>query len=157
MKLFFHQSRLRATIPDDRSYLEVKPAWAAPMSRPEKYLALLDAKDKEIALLENPAQELDVESWLAVQQELRARYITARIESVVGARQEFGATYWSVTSDRGRARLRDAEPAGKRAVALVRPPAPARRGRQPLRDRLGSRDSIRNRGRWWRGFCSSRT
>lgn len=101
MKLFFHQSRLRATIPDDRSFLEVKPAWAAPMSRPERYLALLDAKDKEIALFEHPAQELDAESWLAVQQELRARYITARIQSVVGARQEYGATYWSVTSDRG--------------------------------------------------------
>ena len=106
MKLFFHASRLRATVPTDeehgeRTHLEVKPAWAAPMSRPNKYLALLDGKDKEIALIENPAEELDAESWEAAQAELRSRYLTARVESVRSAKQEYGATYWSVESDRG--------------------------------------------------------
>lgn len=106
MKLFFHASRLRLTMPanaehGERTHLEVKPAWAAPMSRPHKYLALLDGKDKEIALIENPGEELDAPSWEAAQAELRARYLTARIERVRSAREEFGATYWSVESDRG--------------------------------------------------------
>jgi hypothetical protein len=101
MKLFFHDSYLRATLDGDRSMLQVKPVWAAPMSRPNKYLALLDGKDKEFALLEHPETELDADSWAAAQQELRARYLTARVQRVTGARQEYGAAYWSVESDRG--------------------------------------------------------
>jgi len=79
----------------------VKPAWAAPLSRPGQYLALLDGKDKEIALLVEPKEKLDAASWQAVQDELRVRYLTAVVQSVSSARQEFGATYWSVQSDRG--------------------------------------------------------
>jgi hypothetical protein len=36
-----------------------------------------------------------------VQQELRQRYLTAVVTSVDNARQEYGATYWNVQSDRG--------------------------------------------------------
>jgi hypothetical protein len=101
MKLFYHASRLRLTIEGEKSYPTVKPAWAAPLSRPGKYLALLDGKDKEIALLADPGEKLDEASWRAVQDELRVRYLTSRVQSVRSAKQEFGATYWSVESDRG--------------------------------------------------------
>ena len=99
--VFYHpQDRLRLTVSGDRSYVSVKPAWAAPLSRPDTYLALLNSKDEEIALLPQPA-ELAPASWQAVQRELRQRYLTARVQSVTDARQEYGATYWTVETDRG--------------------------------------------------------
>jgi hypothetical protein len=98
--IFYYRSRLRLTIPDDRSYLAVKPAWAAPLSRPNQYLALLDGKDQEITLIADPST-LKAQSWQAVQQELHQRYLTATVTSIDNARQEYGATYWNVQSHRG--------------------------------------------------------
>lgn len=100
LQLFLHRSRLRMTIADDRSYWSVKPVWAAPLSRPNQYLALLDAKDQEVALIANPST-LEATSWQAVQVELRGRYLTATVARIESARQEYGATYWLVETDRG--------------------------------------------------------
>ena len=56
LKLFYQpKDRLRLTVGDDRSYHTVKPAWAAPLSRPGQYLALLDGKGNEIVTLPDPA------------------------------------------------------------------------------------------------------
>jgi len=102
IELFFEpKDRLRMTVPGDRSYPVVKPAWAAPLSHPQRYLVLLDAKDQEILMLENPAV-LSPSSRAAVEEELRRRYLTATITSVEHAKVEFGATYWVVETDRGR-------------------------------------------------------
>jgi hypothetical protein len=101
IQIFYHpEERLRLTIEGERSYVAVKPVWAAPLSRPNEYLSLLDGKDNEIALLPQP-QKLAPDSWQAVQRELRERYLTARVQTIGEARQEYGATYWHVTTDRG--------------------------------------------------------
>lgn len=101
LKLFFApQDRLRLTVGNERSYITVKPVWAAPLSHPGRYLVLLDGKGEEITMIENP-KDLPRESWLAVQEELRRRYLTARVTAVRHAKVEFGATYWSVETDRG--------------------------------------------------------
>jgi len=94
------QDRLRLTVKDEKSYLSVKPAWAAPLSRPDTYLTLLDGKDEEIVLLPQPS-DLAPDSWQSVQRELKLRYLTSTIQTIVSARQEFGATYWRVETDRG--------------------------------------------------------
>lgn len=94
------KDRLRLTIAGDRSYTTVKPVWAAPLTRPGRYLSILDGKGKEIVSIENPGM-LPPESHQAVMQELRRRYLTAQVLRVLHARQEFGATYWSVETDRG--------------------------------------------------------
>ncbi len=101
LKLFYApKDRLRLTIPDDRSYPTVKPVWAAPLSKPGQFLALLDGKGNEIVLLPT-LDELAPDSREAVLAEVRLRYLTARVEAVTQARQEFGVTYWSVLTDRG--------------------------------------------------------
>lgn len=94
-------ARLRLTIPNDKSYWQVKPAWAAPLSRPNEYLALLDAKGDEIVLLKD-LKNLTTASREALLQELHNRYLTATVQSVYSARQEHGATYWDAETDRGR-------------------------------------------------------
>jgi hypothetical protein len=101
LKLFYHpKDRLRLTVEGDRSYPTVKPAWASPLSHPNTYLALLDGKGQEIVTLPDPAK-LPRESWEVVQEELRRRYLTAIVTAITHAKQEFGATYWTVETDRG--------------------------------------------------------
>ena len=98
----FHEpkDRLRLTIDEDRSYPTVKPVWSAPLSHPGGYLALLDGKGDEIALVENP-DDLPRESLEAVKLELHRRYLTATVTSITHAKVQFGATYWTVETDRG--------------------------------------------------------
>ncbi len=101
LKLFYEpKDRLRLTVGNERSYPTVKPAWSAPLSHPGRYLALLDARGEEIALIEDP-ESLPPGSLAAVREELRRRYLTATVTRVREARAEFGATYWLVETDRG--------------------------------------------------------
>ena len=44
---------------------------------------------------------LPPESLAAAKEELRRRYLTATVRAITHAKQEFGATYWSVQTDRG--------------------------------------------------------
>ncbi|MCW5936480.1 MAG: DUF1854 domain-containing protein [Fimbriimonadaceae bacterium] len=104
MKLFYKpEGRLRLT-KDDRSYLEVKPAWASPISHPGKYLALLDGKGREIAMVED-LDTLDPENRAIIDEELHRRYLTARVNAVKSVKTEFGVTYWTVVTDRGEREL----------------------------------------------------
>lgn len=101
LKLFYWpKDRLRLTVGDEKSYHTVKPTWAAPLSRPNRYLALMDGKGNEIVTINDPA-ELPTGSWEAVEAELRRRYLTSNIKSISQARVEFGATYWHAETDRG--------------------------------------------------------
>ncbi len=101
LNLFFEpRDRMRLTIEGDRSYLTVKPVWAAPQSRPNSYLCLLDGKGEEIALVPD-ADRLSVESRQVVRAAMRQRYLTAIVREVKHVRQEYGATYWTVVTDRG--------------------------------------------------------
>jgi len=101
LRLFYEpKDRLRLTVEGDKSYLAVKPAWAAPLSHPNRYLSLLNSKGEEIAMVEEPS-DLDEGSLAAVLTELERRYLTSTVRSIVEARSDFGATYWRVRTDRG--------------------------------------------------------
>ena len=66
LKLFYEsKDRLRLTVSDDKSYHTVKPVWAAPLSRTNQYLCLLDSKGNEIVMLKDPTT-LPPDSWVAV-------------------------------------------------------------------------------------------
>jgi hypothetical protein len=99
----FHspKDRLRLTIGEDKSYVTVKPTWAAPLSHPKKFLALMNGKGEEIVTLSEPEKELTGESFQAVQIEIAKRYLTSIVSMIVNAKGEFGATYWHVETDRG--------------------------------------------------------
>ncbi len=100
LQLFHHPSdRLRLSI-GDRSWPTVKPVWTAPLTFPRQYLALLDGKGHEIAMVKNP-DDLQPEAKAAVMTEIGRRYLSSKIESIVHAKGEFGATYWTVQTERG--------------------------------------------------------
>ena len=99
----FHspKDRLRLTVDDDRSYVTVKPTWAAPLSYPKLYLSLLNGKGEEIVTIVEPEKDLTQTSYEAVQIEIAKRYLTATVGSILSAKGEFGSTYWHVESNRG--------------------------------------------------------
>jgi hypothetical protein len=101
LNLFYApKDRLRLTVGDQISYITVKPAWSAPLSQPGRFLSLMNGKNEEIAMIEDPA-DLCPDSQAAVEQELRRRYLSATIRSIADARSEFGVTYWTAETDRG--------------------------------------------------------
>lgn len=101
MNLFYHpKDRLRMTVGDSSSWPTVKPVWAAPLSRPNAYLSLLNGKGEEIVTVSDPS-ELPPDSLAAVKEELRRRYLTATVTAINSAKFEYGATYWHVETDRG--------------------------------------------------------
>jgi hypothetical protein len=98
----FHQppGTLRLTVGDDHSYAEVKLYQAWPLSSPNRFLSLVNGKGDEITMIE----ELDAllpASRVVAEEELRRRYLTARVQSVREIRTEFGVTYWHVSTDKG--------------------------------------------------------
>jgi hypothetical protein len=98
----FHapEDRFRLTVDDEKSFLVVKPVWSSPLSHPGQFLSLLDGKGEEIVMLADP-KELPTESHRSLELELKRRYLTSTILSIDHAKVEFGATYWTVQTDRG--------------------------------------------------------
>ena len=92
--------QLRLTIDDDRSYTQVKVVRAAPLSHPDRYISLLDIKNEEICMIDDPTA-LDGDIREILRQELDRRYLTAVIERVLSLRNDFGTSYWEVETSRG--------------------------------------------------------
>ncbi|MCW5940149.1 MAG: DUF1854 domain-containing protein [Fimbriimonadaceae bacterium] len=100
MRLFYAPvGRLRLTL-EERSYTQVVPAWAAPLSHPGRFLSLLDGKGKEILMIDDPAT-LSPDQRQMLEEELHRRYLTSTVTRILSVRSEFGTGYWSVETDRG--------------------------------------------------------
>ena len=93
--------RLRLTIQDDRSYLDVKVVRAFPLFDPDHYTGLLNGKDHVIGIVVDPA-ELDEGSKTLADESLRRHYFTPIIRRIRRMKQEFGAVYCDVDTDHGQ-------------------------------------------------------
>lgn len=89
------------TVSESLSYVTVVPAWAAPLSHPKKWLSLMNGKGEEILLLPD-LNQLDPESRRAVETELERRYLTSIVTTILDAKVVFGATYWTLQTDKGQ-------------------------------------------------------
>lgn len=90
---------LRAEIEGDRCLLRGKAVWAFPLSL-KRYVSILDAKDKEFCLIEDP-DELDEESRSILFAALEDYYRVYRIHSVRAYRNEWRTSFWTVETDHG--------------------------------------------------------
>ncbi len=99
----FHEPawKLRMTIENDRSYLKVKVVRARPLSAPDRYISFLDGKDEEICMVTDPA-DLETDTHKILSGELDRRYLTAVVHRVHSVRNDFGASYFEVETNRGR-------------------------------------------------------
>jgi uncharacterized protein DUF1854 len=101
LRLFYEpEGMARLTVDNDRSYPKIKVAIAAPLSRPGKFVSLLNGKGEEIVMLPD-LDRLDADSRRVVEQELDRRYLTSRVLSLRSLKSEFGVTYWEAETDRG--------------------------------------------------------
>jgi hypothetical protein len=91
---------VRVTVDGERSYWDVKVFQAWPLSDPGRHVSFQDGKGDEILMLEDLAG-LDTQSREVTEEELRRRYLTARVEAVRHIKTEFGVTYWHVRTSRG--------------------------------------------------------
>ncbi len=62
---------------------------------------MLDAKNKEVCTIEDPAQ-LDPESRRLVEEELERQYRVSTITRIYSIRNEYRTLFWEVETDRGR-------------------------------------------------------
>lgn len=86
---------------EDRCYLTFRPAWSSPLSRPGRYLALLDGKDGEITTIPDP-QALPPEVLDPLMAMVEERYLSPMVTEIRTIRMEFGITYWDTMTERGR-------------------------------------------------------
>jgi hypothetical protein len=87
---------------EDRCHLQVQPRWASPVKQPGKYLSLLDGKDREILMLNDGLEGIDADNRAILERELHRRYLTTQVQTIEHAHTEFGSTYWTVKTERGR-------------------------------------------------------
>jgi len=107
MKLFRTEngdSRVRLTIGDDRTYLDVRIARAFPYTNPNQYIGFRDAAESDIGLIVEPS-EFDAETQKIIKAELTRRYFTPRVKRVISVREEHGTVTFVVETDRGERRF----------------------------------------------------
>jgi hypothetical protein len=94
---------VRLTLSADRSYVCVKAVSAFPLSRQDGYIALLDAAagDKPIGLIVDP-DRLDAHSRRVLADSLAGHYFLPVVQKIHAMKEEFGAVYCDVETDRGR-------------------------------------------------------
>ena len=91
---------LRAVL-GGRAYENVEVVRIAPLTHPDRFIAVLDEHGEELVMVEDPSA-LDDASQDALRAALRHRYMTATIRSIHGAKSELGIAYFDVDTDRGR-------------------------------------------------------
>ncbi|HEU5316393.1 MAG TPA: DUF1854 domain-containing protein [Chloroflexota bacterium] len=92
---------LRCTVDGVKSVLRAKVVRAFPISEDSHWVNVLDAKNKEVCLIEDPTQ-LDPESIGLVQEELERYYRVAVIERINKIDQDYRTMFWDVETDRGQ-------------------------------------------------------
>lgn len=101
VRLFRVAGITRLTLLNECSWPKVSLWRAFPISDPSHYIAFLDGMGKDIGLLPDPAQ-LDPESRQVLEEELEIRYFIPVVERVLRVKEEYGAVYWELETDRGR-------------------------------------------------------
>ena len=82
------------------SYPSVKLYQAAPLSAPGRYIVLQDSRNEEIAMADD-LTDFTPESREVAKDELRRRYLTAKVKAITHLKIEFGISYWNVDTDKG--------------------------------------------------------
>ena len=91
---------LRCTIDGVKTVLRAKVVRAFPVTADTHWINVLDAKNKEVCLIEDPTQ-LDADSQVLVEQELERFYRVSIILRIVNIVQDYRTLYWYVETDRG--------------------------------------------------------
>lgn len=88
-------------------YQRVQPYRAFPFTDPDIYISIRTGSgndSKEIGMIEALSQ-LDEEARTMIREQLELRYFMPEIIKIHSVREEYGYSYWDVTTDRGECRF----------------------------------------------------
>ena len=85
---------------DGRRFDGVEPRRLFPVSRADKYIALLDEEGVEVAQIRD-MNDLDPESRAAVTCSLEDYYLVPAITRIISVSEKYGTLRWTVETDRG--------------------------------------------------------
>jgi len=92
--------RTRATVDGDRSFLDVKIVRCFPQTIPDEFWAVAHQDNRIIGVIEDP-RALDDDSRGVAVRGLEQEYFMPVITSIRSLKEEFGAVYFEVETDRG--------------------------------------------------------
>ncbi len=92
--------KTRMAVGDKCAHLDVKIARCFPQSEPDGYWVVSYRDDRVIGVIVDP-EDLDRESLEAASARLDQQYFMPRITAVLSLKEEFGAVYFEVETDRG--------------------------------------------------------
>jgi hypothetical protein len=104
IRLFRGAGRIRLTVAEDRSYLDVRIIRAFPLSDPDKFIGLLDGKERIIGVL-NHLKTANDETRKIIREELERRYFTPTIRKIYSMKEEYGVYYCNVDTTNGKRRF----------------------------------------------------
>ena len=87
-------------LPDGSVHTAVLPMRAFPLTRPNRYISLLDANQNEIGVIED-IKQLDKAARRLLEEELEKCYFMPKITKIHSIEGHFGVTQWEVDTDRG--------------------------------------------------------
>jgi hypothetical protein len=92
---------LRCTLEGDKTVLRAKVVRAFPLSHQARWINVLDWKNKDVCLIENP-DALDPESRRLALEEVEQHYRLPAIRRIRSVKNEYRTMYWDVDTDQGR-------------------------------------------------------
>ena len=91
---------LRCTLAGEKTVLRATVVRAFPLSHQARWISVLDAKNKELCLIED-VDALDPESRRLALEELDRHYHVPVIQRINSVKNEYRTMYWDVETDRG--------------------------------------------------------
>jgi len=94
------RGQLRVELSDGRVYANARIVPTFPISRPNRFLYLLDEEGNEVGLLGNP-RRMDRESREVLLAQADQAYFMPRITRIIRVDETLGIAHWEVDTDRG--------------------------------------------------------
>ncbi len=93
----------------DKLYKQVNVIRTFPFTSPNEFLSVreIDGKQDEIGMIEN-LLAFDKETVNLINEQLELRYFMPKITKILSIKEEYGHTYWSVMTDKGKCRFTSA-------------------------------------------------
>lgn len=92
---------------DGESYPRVQVYRSFPFTDPDAYISIRepDEKAKEIGVIKNLRKDVSKETRQMLEEQLRLRYFTPKIEKIINIKDEYGFAYFDVLTDHGACRF----------------------------------------------------
>jgi hypothetical protein len=92
---------------EDEFYSRIQIYQAFPFTDPEGYISIResDEKAKEIGVIKNFRKDISKESREMLEEQLRLRYFTPKIEKIMNIKNEYGFAYFDVLTNHGACRF----------------------------------------------------